>query len=100
FDEDGDYDTLAGFLIDELGHIPEVGAAVVHAGMRFEVEQADGRRIVSVVATPVVEGQPALTDAPFTADAPAVTEVADAAIDPVARVTTDAQARVVERAAD
>src|SRR5690606_11612994 len=83
FDEDGDYDTLAGFLIDELGHIPEVGAAVVHAGMRFEVEQADGRRIVSVVATPVVEGQPALTDAPFTADAPAVTEVADAAIDPV-----------------
>ena len=57
FDEDGDYDTLAGFMIDELGHIPEVGAAVVHSGMRFEVEQADGRRIVAVVATPVPEGQ-------------------------------------------
>ncbi|HET8986504.1 MAG TPA: hemolysin family protein [Trueperaceae bacterium] len=100
FDEDGDYDTLAGFLIDELGHIPEIGAAVVHAGMRFEVEQADGRRIVSVVATPVVEGQPPITDAAVSADAPAMTEVTDAAIDPVARVTTDAQARVIERAAD
>jgi len=57
FDEDGDYDTLAGFMIDELGHIPEVGAAVVHRGMRFEVEQADGRRIVSVLASPVTAGQ-------------------------------------------
>ncbi len=53
FDEDGDYDTLAGFLIDELGHIPETGEAVYHGGMRFEVEQADGRRVISVVATPV-----------------------------------------------
>jgi len=56
FDEDGDYDTLAGFLIDELGHIPEVGEAVTHGGMRFEVERSDGRRVVSVVATRLVEG--------------------------------------------
>jgi putative hemolysin len=53
FDEDGDYDTLAGFLIDELGHIPEVGESVTHGGMRFEVEKADGRRVISVVASPV-----------------------------------------------
>ncbi|HLV11845.1 MAG TPA: hemolysin family protein [Trueperaceae bacterium] len=53
FDEDGDYDTLAGFMIDELGHIPEPGEAVTLSGMRFEVEQADGRRVISVVATPV-----------------------------------------------
>ena len=55
FDEDGDYDTLAGFLIDELGHIPEAGESVTHGGLRFEVEQADGRRVVSVLATPAVE---------------------------------------------
>src|SRR5690606_37010747 len=29
FDDDGDYDTLAGFLIDELGHIPQAGESVV-----------------------------------------------------------------------
>ncbi len=52
FDEDGDYDTLAGFMIDELGHIPEPGEAVTFAGMRFEVEQADGRRVISVLAAP------------------------------------------------
>ena len=52
FDEDGDYDTLAGFLIDELGHIPEVGEWLVWGEMRFEVEQADGRRVISVLATP------------------------------------------------
>ncbi len=51
FDEDGDYDTLAGFMIDELGHIPEAGEGVVYGGMRFEVEQADGRRVISVVCT-------------------------------------------------
>lgn len=55
FDEDGDYDTLAGFMIDELGHIPEVGEWLVWGGMRFEVEQSDGRRVISVLASPQVE---------------------------------------------
>lgn len=53
FDEDGDYDTVAGFMIDELGHIPEPGESVTFAGMRFEVERADGRRVISVIAAPV-----------------------------------------------
>src|SRR5690606_18424095 len=52
FDEDGDYDTLAGFLIDELGHIPEAGEWLAWGDTRFEVEQADGRRVISVLATP------------------------------------------------
>ena len=51
FDEDGDYDTLAGFMIDELGHIPEPGETVTYSGMRFEVEQADGRRVISVMCS-------------------------------------------------
>lgn len=53
FDEDGDYDTLAGFMIDELGHIPEAGENVTYSGMRFEVEQADGRRVISVMCSRV-----------------------------------------------
>lgn len=51
FDEDGDYDTLAGFMIDELGHIPEAGETVERGGVTFTVEQADGRRVISVIAS-------------------------------------------------
>src|SRR5690606_1305686 len=81
FDEDGDYDTLAGFMIDELGHIPETGAAVVHSGMRFEVEQADGRRIVSVIATMVPDGQLAAASADHVTEGATVAAPADAAPD-------------------
>jgi CBS domain containing-hemolysin-like protein len=55
FDPNGDYDTLAGFLIDELDHIPQAGEEVVFQGVRFVVEQADERRVVSVVASRLPE---------------------------------------------
>lgn len=101
FDEDGDYDTLAGFMIDELGHIPEVGAAVVHSGMRFEVEQADGRRIVSVVATPASSGPTLDAEATMVAtDAQVSSEDHELGGDVMAPIKGDRQARAVERAAD
>jgi len=50
FEDDGEYDTLAGFLIDELGHIPHVGESLRHQGVRFIVEQADERRVITVLA--------------------------------------------------
>ena len=34
---DGDYETLAGFVLDELGRIPEVGEGFDHDGWRVEV---------------------------------------------------------------
>lgn len=58
FDPNGDYDTLAGFLIDQLDHIPQAGEEVTLQGMRFEVEQADERRVISVVASPISEPAP------------------------------------------
>ncbi len=51
FDPNGDYDTVAGFLIDEFDHIPQVGEKVTVQGMLFTVEQADERRVISVLAT-------------------------------------------------
>jgi CBS domain containing-hemolysin-like protein len=45
---DGDYETLAGFLLDRLGHIPVVGEEVEHAGWRFAVVAMDRRRIETV----------------------------------------------------
>ncbi|MEJ2289444.1 MAG: hemolysin family protein [Deinococcales bacterium] len=50
FEDDGEYDTLAGFLIDEFGHIPHVGESLQHQGVRFIVEQADERRVITVLA--------------------------------------------------
>jgi len=50
FGDDGEYDTLAGFLISELGHIPQVGEALDYRGVRFEVQEADERRVIGVLA--------------------------------------------------
>ena len=51
FEDEGEYDTLAGFLISEFGYIPRVGEARTHDHVRFEVHEADERRIKSVRAT-------------------------------------------------
>ena len=41
-------ETLAGFLIAQLGRIPEVGATVEYGGRRFVVAEMDGMRISRV----------------------------------------------------
>ena len=48
--DEGEYDTLAGFLIAELGRIPQVGESLVASGIRFTVEEADERRVTLVRA--------------------------------------------------
>lgn len=47
------YQTLAGFVLQALGHLPRVGEAVEAQGWRFEVVDLDGRRIDKVMAAPV-----------------------------------------------
>lgn len=51
-DEDGEYDTLAGFLISRFGYIPEPGESLEEQGFQFTVEEADERRITQVIASP------------------------------------------------
>lgn len=41
----GEYETLAGFLLERLGAIPTTGAEVEHAGLRFTVLEMRGVRI-------------------------------------------------------
>ncbi len=43
--EDAGYHTLAGFVLDRMGHLPDVGESVDAGGWRFEVIDLDGRRI-------------------------------------------------------
>ncbi len=39
------YDTLAGLVLEQLGHIPTVGETVQWADWHFEVVDMDGLRI-------------------------------------------------------
>ncbi len=58
FNGEGEYDTLAGFLIDVFGYIPQVGEALNHQGVRFVIKQADQRRIIEVLASSARDGVP------------------------------------------
>ncbi len=53
--EDGPYDTVAGWMMSELGRLPVVGDTVTVNGGVFRVERLDGRRIDRVRYTPHVE---------------------------------------------
>jgi CBS domain containing-hemolysin-like protein len=46
---EGDYETLAGFVLDRLGHIPDVGEGFVHDGWEVDVAARDGLRVSLVL---------------------------------------------------
>jgi putative hemolysin len=50
--EDADYHTLAGFVLNQLQHLPELGEYFTWQGIRFEVVDMDGRRIDRVLISP------------------------------------------------
>ena len=50
------YQTIAGFLLQQFGTIPEVGEQVEAEGWRFEVVDIDGRRIDKALATRIRMG--------------------------------------------
>ena len=51
---DGAYETLAGYLMACLGHVPRKGEAVEAVGHRLEVTELDGRRVSRVRVSPIV----------------------------------------------
>jgi putative hemolysin len=58
---EGPYETVAGFVIAELGRLPEPGEAVEVLGHRLEVIDMDGRRIARLRVSAV--SPPATSDA-------------------------------------
>ena len=52
---DGGVETLAGFLLMRLGHIPREGESVTHDGRRLTVVEMDARRIAKIRVEPVEE---------------------------------------------
>jgi CBS domain containing-hemolysin-like protein len=53
---DGGVETLAGFVLMRLGHIPEAGESVVFEGRRLTVVEMDGRRIARIRVEAVKQG--------------------------------------------
>jgi CBS domain containing-hemolysin-like protein len=53
--EDGPYETVAGFVMSELGRLPVVGDIVPVEGGRLTVDRLDGRRIERLQFTPEPE---------------------------------------------
>jgi putative hemolysin len=45
---DADWDTVGGFVLGTLGHVPQEGESVEHNGYRFTVEKMEGHRIARV----------------------------------------------------
>jgi CBS domain containing-hemolysin-like protein len=48
---EGDWDSIGGLLLSELGHVPSEGETVVVDGWRLTAEQVQGRRIARVRIT-------------------------------------------------
>ena len=46
-----DYETVAGFVLSKMHHLPETGETVDAHGWRFEVVDLDGRRIDKIIAS-------------------------------------------------
>jgi len=50
---DSDWDTVGGFVLSSLGHVPREGESVEYRGHRFTAERMEGHRIARVRVSPV-----------------------------------------------
>ena len=53
---DGPYETVAGFVVSQLGELPTLGAVVEVDGHRLTVTELDGRRVARISVTPASDG--------------------------------------------
>jgi putative hemolysin len=51
------YHTAAGFMLNHLGYLPDVGESFDSQGWRFEVVDLDGRRIDKIMAMRIAAGR-------------------------------------------
>jgi len=58
---EGGVETLAGFLLVRLGHIPKEGESVTYEARRLTVVEMDGRRIAKIRVEPVEAQSPPAT---------------------------------------
>jgi len=56
-EDEGNYETLSGLMMAQLGRIPESGDYFEWGNLRFEVVDMDGRRVDKVLVTPLQAGR-------------------------------------------
>jgi putative hemolysin len=54
---EGPYETVAGYLLATLGHLPAGGESAEVAGRKLTVTQLDGRRISRVLVSPAAPAE-------------------------------------------
>jgi putative hemolysin len=59
---EGPYETAAGYVLAELGRLPEVGDTIEVEGRNIEVLELDGRRIARLRVDPAAETPEGVTD--------------------------------------
>ncbi len=52
-EEEADYQTVGGMVMDALGRVPAAGDRFEHEGYAFEVLDMDGRRVDKVLVAPI-----------------------------------------------
>jgi putative hemolysin len=67
---EGPYETVAGYIVQQLGHVPSPDEAVVYDGYRLSVVGLDGRRIARVKVEPASHAR--IEPAATAGDVPAV----------------------------
>jgi len=61
---DGPYETVAGYIVQQLGHVPLVGETATTDGHVLTVVQLDGRRVARVKIEPLSTGSTAVAQPP------------------------------------
>ena len=52
----GDFDTVGGLIVTELGRIPVKGEQINVAGLNIHVQDADPRRVIQILIKPGING--------------------------------------------
>ncbi len=55
--EDYDYDTISGFIMANLGKVPEEGDSLTYGNFKFIVNEMEGNRVKEVIVKVPVNGQ-------------------------------------------
>jgi putative hemolysin len=48
---EGEYETMAGFVLKVLGHIPTVGEHLMYKDLKLEISRMEGRKIEEIIIT-------------------------------------------------
>lgn len=50
-EDTGTYETMAGWFMDEIGHLPVAGESIERDGYLLRVEHASSKRVSTIVVT-------------------------------------------------